>query len=117
MSRNDAAKLFVGSMPMGTTDIQVRELFSPFGTVEEVFMMTGNGRSGQQCCFVRYQTTAEAQAAVDALHGKHDMNSCGMCVEVRFADSKRKREKQRITCTNNMQQKAPNGTIIRDFMK
>jgi len=93
MSRNDEAKLFVGSMPLGTTEEGVREVFGPFGTIEEVYMMDSR-RGGMQCCFVKFSAVTEAQAALVATNGKADVIGTGTTLEVRFSESKRKRAEE-----------------------
>ena len=63
-------KLYVGNLSFNTTEDQVREMFTEFGTVESVAMITdrdsGNFRG---FCFVEMESTA-ANAAVNALNGK-----------------------------------------------
>ena len=50
--------------------LQVHNLFSQYGQIEEVFMLSKKGRSGQGCCFVRYISVDAAAAAVAATDGK-----------------------------------------------
>ena len=63
-------KLYVGNLSFNTTEDQVREMFTEFGPVESVAMITdrdsGNFRG---FCFVEMESTA-AYAATNALNGK-----------------------------------------------
>lgn len=63
-------KLYVGNLSFDTTEEQVREMFTEFGSVESVVMITdrdsGNFRG---FCFVEMEPTA-ANAATSALNGK-----------------------------------------------
>lgn len=63
-------KLYVGNLSFNTTEEQVREMFTEFGPVESVAMITdrdsGNFRG---FCFVEMESTA-ATAATNALNGK-----------------------------------------------
>lgn len=64
-----AKKLFVGGLPYSTTEDELRDLFTPFGTVESVAIITDRqtGRS-KGFGFVE-MPDADADAAVEKLHG------------------------------------------------
>ncbi len=60
-------KLYVGNLSFEATEEQVRDLFTPYGTVESINMITDRS-SGQfrGFCFVEMETSA-ANAAISAL--------------------------------------------------
>ena len=64
-------RLYVGNLPFSAGDAELQELFSSAGAVESVKVMrdmaTGRARG---FAFVEMATDAQAQAAVNALHGK-----------------------------------------------
>lgn len=64
-------KLYVGSLPYSTTEEEMREMFSPFGTVESVRIIsdkfTGKSRGFG---FVEMSTDEEAQKAIESMQGK-----------------------------------------------
>jgi cold-inducible RNA-binding protein len=64
-------KLYVGNLSFNTTEIAIQDLFSQCGAVSEVMLMqdkfTGRSRG---FAFVTMASDAEAQAAVQQLHGK-----------------------------------------------
>lgn len=64
-------KLYVGNLSFQTTEIALQDLFSQSGSVSEVLLMqdkfTGRSRG---FAFVTMASDAEAQAAVEAFHGK-----------------------------------------------
>ena len=64
-------KLYVGNLSFNTTEIAIQDMFSQCGSVSEVMLMqdkfTGRSRG---FAFVTMSSDAEAQAAVEALHGK-----------------------------------------------
>ena len=64
-------KLYVGSLPYSTTEAELRDAFSPYGTLESVRIITDkfSGRS-KGFGFVEMATEDEAQKALDALNGK-----------------------------------------------
>jgi cold-inducible RNA-binding protein len=64
-------KLFVGNLAFTTTENDLEDLFSEYGTVTEVGLVTdrATGRS-RGFAFVTMSNAAEAQAAITALDGK-----------------------------------------------
>lgn len=66
-----AVKLYVGNLPYTTEESDLKELFSQYGAVELVRIITDRdtGRS-KGFAFVEYATKEEADAAIEALNGK-----------------------------------------------
>jgi cold-inducible RNA-binding protein len=65
-------KLFVGNLSFDTTEAELEELFTPFGTVADPTVITdqSTGRS-RGFGFVTLSNAAEAQAAIRGLAGKN----------------------------------------------
>lgn len=63
-------KMYVGNLPFQITEEQVRDLFTPYGTVESVNMITDR-ISGEfrGFCFVEMEATS-ANSAIKALDSK-----------------------------------------------
>jgi len=63
-------KLYVGSLPYSTTEQQLTDLFSQYGTVQSAKVIadrfTGQSRG---FAFVEMATSEEAQKAIAGLHG------------------------------------------------
>jgi RNA recognition motif-containing protein len=55
-------KLFVGNLNFETTEDEIKQLFSEYGTVKEIRMRQKKG-----IAFVEMSTAAEAQAAIQKL--------------------------------------------------
>jgi RNA recognition motif-containing protein len=66
-----AIKLYVGNLPYGTNDEEIKEAFSAAGTVTEAAViiekMTGRSRGFG---FVSYETQEEADKAIEMFNGK-----------------------------------------------
>lgn len=64
-------KLFVGGLPFATTDDELAEVFSQFGTVAsaKVIMDRETGRS-KGFGFVEFENDEEGKAAESAMNGK-----------------------------------------------
>jgi len=62
--------IFVGNVNWSTTEAELEQLFSAYGTVDSVRIMTDRetGRS-RGFGFVEIPNTSEAQAAIEALNG------------------------------------------------
>ncbi len=79
-------KLFVGGLSWGTTDKELMETFSPYGSVTEakVIKERDSGRS-RGFGFVTFDSEAEATAAAEALN---DTELDGRNLRVDFAHDK-----------------------------
>merc|ERR1719263_1347821 len=64
----DESKLFIGGLPTGVTEAEIRTVFSQVGTVKEVHIMHGKSQSGQACAFVVYPDLSSAQLAIRTLN-------------------------------------------------
>ena len=66
-----STKLFVGNLSFNTTENDLQDLFAAYGPVQQVDMimdrMTGRPRGFG---FVTMENQADAQKAIEALHGK-----------------------------------------------
>ena len=71
MTQGQTKKLYVGSLPYSVTEDELRELFSPFGTVESARIIadkfTGQSKGFG---FVEMSTHDEALRAIEELNGK-----------------------------------------------
>ena len=66
------SKLYVGNLPYGVRDHDLEQAFVPFGTVTsaKVMMERDTGRS-KGFGFVEMGSDAEAQAAIQGMHGQN----------------------------------------------
>ncbi|XP_035476827.1 CUGBP Elav-like family member 3 isoform X5 [Scophthalmus maximus] len=78
------------------TDVDVRKMFEPFGSIEECTVLRGPDGTSKGCAFVKYQNNAEAQAAINALHGSRTLPGASSSLVVKFADSEKERGLRRM---------------------
>ncbi|CRG93951.1 CUGBP Elav-like family member 1, putative [Plasmodium gallinaceum] len=91
----DQAKLFIGSLPKNITEDNIKEMFSPYGSVEEVFIMKDNSTGlGKGCSFVKFSYKEQALYAINSLNGKKTLEGCTRPIEVRFAEPKSAKQPQ-----------------------
>uniref|UniRef100_A0A8C6SKQ6 Cugbp, Elav-like family member 3a n=1 Tax=Neogobius melanostomus TaxID=47308 RepID=A0A8C6SKQ6_9GOBI len=95
-SRGEDRKLFVGMLGKQQTDTDVRKMFEPFGSIEECTVLRGPDGTSKGCAFVKFQTNAEAQAAINALHGSRTLPGASSSLVVKFADSEKERGLRRM---------------------
>ncbi|XP_032784972.2 CUGBP Elav-like family member 3 isoform X7 [Daphnia magna] len=116
-NRGEDRKLFVGMLSKQQTDEDVRQLFLPYGTIEECTILRGPDGQSKGCAFVKFSTHAEAQTAINSLHGSQTMpyycqmnQGASSSLVVKFADTEKERQLRR------MQQMAGNMGLIHPFV-
>ncbi|KAL3060133.1 hypothetical protein OYC64_014673 [Pagothenia borchgrevinki] len=94
--RGEDRKLFVGMLGKQQSDEDVRRLFEPFGSIDECTVLRGPDGTSKGCAFVKYQGHAEAQAAINSLHGSRTMPGASSSLVVKFADTEKERGLRRM---------------------
>ncbi|XP_078735303.1 CUGBP Elav-like family member 4 isoform X4 [Lampetra fluviatilis] len=94
-SRGDR-KLFVGMLSKQQAEEEVRRMFEAFGSIEECTILRGPDGNSKGCAFVKFSNHAEAQAAINALHGSQTMPGASSSLVVKFADTDKERTLRRM---------------------
>ncbi|CAK9152875.1 unnamed protein product [Ilex paraguariensis] len=84
-------KLYVGCLNKQASRREVEEMFSPYGLVEDVYIVRDEWKQNRGCAFVQFSHRDMAVAAINALHGTFMMEGCDQPLIVRFADPKKPR--------------------------
>jgi len=82
----DNRKLFVGMISRTTDESDLKDMFSPFGTIEDVTILKADGQS-KGCAFIKYETRLQAQNAIKGLHNSQTMEGCRAPIVVKIADT------------------------------
>lgn len=80
-------KLFIGMLSRTATEEEVRALVTPFGAVDEVYIMKDKA-TGQSkgCAFVKFSTKEGATAVIENLHQKMTMPGATQPLIAKWAD-------------------------------
>lgn len=87
MTQNN--KLYVGSLPYSLSEEELKEIFSPFGTVTSARIITDKmtGKS-KGFGFVEMDSSESAQKAIDATHGA-ELHGRTLIVNIAHPEQKR----------------------------
>ncbi|XP_072535982.1 CUGBP Elav-like family member 3 isoform X2 [Salminus brasiliensis] len=94
--RGEDRKLFVGMLGKQQEDDDVRKMFEPFGRIDECTVLRAPDGTSKGCAFVKFQSHAEAQAAINSLHGSRTLPGASSSLVVKFADTEKERGLRRM---------------------
>lgn len=87
-----SSKLYVANLPNDITNEAMDMVFSTYGRVEDIHIMTGRSKSGKACAFVRYTTPSAAQIAISALAQGYEIRPGEGEILVKSADPDSRRD-------------------------
>ncbi|CAE7895164.1 sol [Symbiodinium necroappetens] len=79
-------KIYVGNLPTDISKQALSQVFSSYGQVEDVHIMTGRSKSGQASAFVRYYNSKDANDAILAMAQGYEIRQGDGHIVVRLAD-------------------------------
>lgn len=89
-------KLFIGMLSRKAGETEVRELFSPFGEILEIYMIRNADGSSKCAAFLRFAQRDSALQAMETLNNSVYMEGSNRPLIVKFADNKNQRQMRHI---------------------
>mmetsp|Transcript_18015 Transcript_18015/g.33817 ORF Transcript_18015/g.33817 Transcript_18015/m.33817 type:complete len:446 (+) Transcript_18015:82-1419(+) len=83
----NGTKLYVANLPEDIQEKTVSWVFSTYGEVEKVYLMTGKARNGCISAFVEYGDAEEASSAIMSLDQKYEIRAGYGPLQVRLANA------------------------------
>jgi CUG-BP- and ETR3-like factor len=101
-------KLFIGMLSRTTEEDDVRQLFSTYGDIKEIYMIRNPDGSSKCAAFLRFVARNSAVKAIAELNGSDIMEDTQRPLIVKFADNKYQRQQRYIRKQGMMSMPAPN---------
>jgi CUG-BP- and ETR3-like factor len=89
-------KLFVGMLSRTCDEQELRNLFSQFGEIREIYMIRNADGSSKCVAFLRFAVRDSAVQAIEQLNGIEVMEGAQRPLIVKFADNKHQRQQRHI---------------------
>jgi CUG-BP- and ETR3-like factor len=89
-------KLFVGMLSRKAGEDEVREMFSMYGEIREIYMIRNADGSSKCAAFLRFVKRESACAAIDHLNNNVMMEGAARPLIVKFADNKHQRQQRQM---------------------
>ncbi|XP_065669806.1 CUGBP Elav-like family member 2 isoform X2 [Hydra vulgaris] len=94
--KTEDRKLFIGMLSKKLNEDDLRIMFSPYGTIEELTILRNPDGGSKGCAFIKYSTRLQAQNAIKAMHNSQTMENCSSPVVVKIADTEREKIQKRM---------------------
>ncbi|CAF1611129.1 unnamed protein product [Rotaria magnacalcarata] len=110
-NRNER-KIFIGMISKSCNEDEIKQLFIPFGIVEECTVLRDFNNRSRGCAFVTYLKRQSALNAIKTMHHSYTMDGCLSPLNVRFADTPKDKEvrKMQQKLNENLLQQIANNT-------
>ncbi|XP_020900803.2 CUGBP Elav-like family member 3-A isoform X2 [Exaiptasia diaphana] len=95
-TRSEDRKLFIGMISKSAKEDDVRVMFSPFGTIEELTVLRNSDGSSKGCAFLKYSNRMQAQGAIANMHNSRTMEGCSSPMVVKFADTEKEKLQKKM---------------------
>ncbi|KAH7434396.1 hypothetical protein KP509_06G016000 [Ceratopteris richardii] len=102
-------------LPKTVTEAELTAIFSPYGIIKELTIIKGS-QASRGCAFLKYETKAQALAAIKALHDIYKMEGSNVPLVVKWADTEkekqvRKQQRSQVVSTMPTQQAGAYGLV------
>ncbi|XP_048578493.1 CUGBP Elav-like family member 2 isoform X2 [Nematostella vectensis] len=95
-TKSDDRKLFVGMISKHAKEEDLRVMFSPFGTIEELTVLRNADSTSKGCAFIKFANRMQAQNAIATMHNSTTMEGCSSPLVVKFADTEKEKLQKKM---------------------
>lgn len=95
-TKTEDRKLFVGMLSRKVTEEDLKVMFSPFGTIEELTILRNPDGTSKGCAFFKYANRLQAQNAIRQMHNSQTMDGCSSPLVVKIADTEKDKLQKRM---------------------
>jgi len=89
-------KLFIGMFSKNVKEDDLREMFLPFGSIEELTILRNPDGTSKGCSFLKFTTRQAALSAINAMHNSRIMEGASSPLVVKFADTEKDKMMRRM---------------------
>ncbi|XP_020601899.1 CUGBP Elav-like family member 1 isoform X2 [Orbicella faveolata] len=89
-------KLFIGMISKKATEEDLRIMFSPYGSIEELTILRDSDGKSKGCAFLKFPTRMQAQNAIADMHNSTTMEGCPSPIVVKFADTEKEKLQKKM---------------------
>ena len=95
-TKTEDRKLFLGMLSRKITEEDLKVMFAPYGTIEELTVLRNPDATSKGCAFIKYANRLQAQSAIRSMHNSQTMEGCSSPVVVKIADTEKDKLQKRM---------------------
>ncbi|KAF6039408.1 Celf2 [Bugula neritina] len=95
-------KLFIGMISKKLSETDIKQLFQPYGAIDDCMILRDTSGTSRGCAFVTYTARDSAITAIRSMHHSVTMEGCSSPMVVKFADTQKDKDvRTKVISTNN----------------
>jgi len=95
-SYGEERKLFIGMLSKTMKEDELRDMFLPFGSIEELTILRNPDGTSKGCSFLKFTQRSAALNAINAMHNSRIMEGASSPLVVKFADTEKDKMMRRM---------------------
>ena len=95
-TKTEDRKIFLGMLSRKINEDDLKVMFSPYGTIEELTILRNPDGTSKGCAFIKYANRLQAQNAIRAMHNSQTMDGCSSPLVVKIADTEKDKLQKRM---------------------
>ena len=95
-TKTEDRKIFLGMLSRKMSEEDLKVMFAPYGTIEELTILRNPDGTSKGCAFIKYANRLQAQNAIRAMHNSQTMEGCSSPLVVKIADTEKDKLQKRM---------------------